>query len=881
MTKGRRLLPALFISIATFAAAEGARWAALAALVCGLLLAGLMARRLQPLGVTAASALVVGWLGPVALPLFVLAALLPILGASAAVGCSATVLLAAEWAPKMAVLAAQGKPSATSALAIMVAPVLAASGLAFAMPREARARALGRIFSIGGLCGAAIWGLCQARWIGADLITAPVVRLALAFGFATLCSAGLTTSAPARSRAPVLLAVLMLLSAAGSAAVASRGDPVASVIFDEAHGDWASVSLALGPDDFGRNTTYSWRALANLLEASGVRVERRAQALSFEPPPREALYVLKMPLEAIEPAFAQALLEWVAAGGRLLVVADHTDLFDTAQNLNEFLAPLNIRIAPTAVFDRLGQPPVAPRAHWAGADWLRASADHRYLTGSSFEVLPWWALPVHTYGMSFAEQAVYFKANRFGYFQPDLVHPYGNHIAVAMLAHGKGAIQVWLDSTHWSTFTAFQSTYQDAFWQTMRRSGLSLSPKIYRVALLASSVLAAALLLWPRPPGLLTGGLALAVGVTLGSVIAVRLVEGAPAGAARMVEAVLGSAASAELLTPIVESASRNYSRALTSLQKWSPVRLHASATRAVAASAGPVLLVDPSTHELPAASRILEWVETGRRVVILSDPRVLTASDQQRWWRELGFVLRAERGLSEERDASSDLLGRREPAMARHAVLRFSPLDTSPWTETESTHLAQAFVLRPSVHRATHPSGVLVLSSRSEQFSDAAMGDVWDGVPVDDVSRAREHELARLVVGDQAVRGLRDAQAPRRGALAAAAPSALPNRFIVVSQGQLQAEGTLSAQSPGVELSFAETPDAFAWRLREEAARFLPQCSLDASSGYCARTLVDSRLVEWLVVPRIDASGRVQRIELIHEGRFSGVRDGMNVLFE
>ena len=881
MNEGRKLLPALFVFLAIFCAAEEVRWAGICAVACALLNLALARPGLVPGVFTVATSGLVAWLGPVALPLLALVILPGSFGAAGGVACASSIALASVLAPQLTVFCASLDARLASAASAIMAPLLCSLALVTVAPVGARGKALVRAATLCAAAAATLWVVLVGTGIGPDMLSHPFSRAAFGVALVAVGATGSGTGVAFGTQPSLRLASVALLSAGTTAWFASQGDPVATIVFDEAHGEWASTTLPLGPDDFGRSTTYSWRALANVLQASGVAVERRTEARTFVPASRDALYVLKMPVDAIDPQFAKELLAWVGTGGRLLVVADHTDLFDTTQNLNAVLESLGIRIAPTAVFDRLGQPPVVPRAHWSGPDWMRPELDHRYLTGSSFERLPWAALSVHTYGMSFAEQAVYFKANRFGYFSPGLSHPYGNHPVVVMLAHGAGTIQVWLDSTHWSTFTAFHSSYQDDFWQAMNRSGLQRAARLYPYALAALALLAAGLILLPRAPVPLHMGVALVLGVLLGATASARLVDGSPLLPSRSVSVAIGQSASVELLTPIVESASRNYPRALASLQKWAPVRLHPSASRALDATGASVVLIDLDPGELPTASRVLEWVQAGKRVVILSDQRLLTLVEHQRWLRELGFVLRAERNLAAERDVSSDLLGRREPVLARHASVRFATTGSSMWTETESMQLAQFFVLRPSPHRMASPTGLLVLSSRSEQFSDAAMGEVWDGVPADDLSRARERQFARLVIGESVPEielDLVDAPRVRRPA---ASNLDLPSRFIVVSQGRVQAEGTLSEASPGEELSLAETPDAFVWRLREEAASFMPSCRVDPANGYCSRTLVDSRLVEWLVVPELDPRGRIQRLELIHEGRLSGVREGINVVLE
>ena len=880
-TKGRNYLPALFISIAAFAAVEEARWAVVAAIGCGILLSFFTFSNTKNLSVQLLGVGTVILIGPVALPILTFLGLVSSLGIGVAINCAVVIALLSEWAPKLGLITSS--PAFASAVGAIVAPLAASLALATASQPDKRLNTILLAIGMALVWLLVIWTICQFQWIGADVFSNPIFRMGMVVLFVALTYSKIDISPPIIKKGDLALAMSLLLTSFLIAAQISRGEAAKSVVFDEAHGDWASVSLPLGPNDFGRNTTYSWRAIANMLPIANVPVVKHSQQGQFPALTNDQLYVVKMPLESIEPQYGAEILHWVSSGGRLLVVADHTDLFDTTQNLNNFLAPTGVKISPTAVFNRYGQPPTVPRSSWGGPTWLQKSSDHRYLTGASFESLPWWTLPLHTYGKSFAEQAVYFKPNRFGYFVPDLAQTYSNHIAVAMLSHGNGSIQIWLDSTHWSTFAAFQSNYQDAFWQTINRSGFNLAPKIYAVSLALISLLGIIFLLKVQYSRILVFLLTIAMGSMLGAAASVRLVDSSPPKKMQITSAVLGPTASSELLAPIVESPERNYSRALTALQKWTPLRMRPSIEEEDKYSSKAVLLIDPSTETLTNASEILEKILSGKRITILSNSRLLTTTDQQKWFSDLGFVMRSERGLSEERDASSDQLGRRQANLSRRTILRFSPIGSSPWVETESSHLAQTFVPRSALNRSNSEIGALILSSRSDQFSDAAMGDVWDGVPADDLAKERESELAQLVLGDSAVSiiaGKTTKNEIPRTQLTQLSISLL-NRYLIVAQGKLVAEGTLAKKSSQVELSFSETPQASVWRLRNDVGRFIADCTLDAKTEYCSKTLVDSKLVEWFVMPKFDQRGQINRLELIQEGRFSGLQHGVNILLE
>lgn len=860
------------------------RWATLLSLALGILAVGSQVRRADRAVIVSCATLLVLWIGPSGLPIFALVTLAGPNTVSAGLAVASTIFVVTELAPKFSTFSIALTPAITTAVSASLPPVLAALALVSTAPKSQRAQLSLKIVFLGTLCIVAISGLCEFRWLSVDLVTHPVSRMIICVGFVLLCADlnNLKELVEARKEEVSLRFTLVLVLFPALITIALfRGQGADSVVFDEAHGDWASVTLPLGPDDFGRHITYSWRAIANTLEASGISVAKNSSRTEFKAPPLSALFVLKMPLEQINPEFRKGLFEWVEEGGRLLVVADHTDLFDTTQNLNDFLSPIGAQIAATAVFNRSGQPPTSPRTTWLGFTWLRDQSDYRYLTGASFVRLPWWAITVQVYGMSFAEQAVYFKANRFGYFQPDLAHPYTNHIAALMLPLGNGSVQIWLDSTHWSTFASFHANYQDSFWQSMRRSGAVLALKIYFVGLITLCFLGISSVFMRGEIRLVRTLLSIALGFALGGAAVIRINDAEITSSPNSIVAVLGDSATSELLTPIVESPSRNYARALTSLQKWVPVRLEPNTKNTETSEAKSLLFIDPAVDDLPNISRVLEWISTGKRVVFLSDSRLLTSPSQKRWLRDLGFDLRFERGLSGERDASSDLVGRREISIARNQVVRFLPLGISPWLESESTHLAQTFMLKNSKERETRPTGALILSARSDQFSDAAIGNVWDGVPADDIAISRERELSRLVLGDTPVSRSMP-QIKLNSALHIANRLKIEfTKFLVVSQGELVAEGSLASDLDATDLSFAETPSASARRLRDDALKFLPKCTIDLATGYCTRALIDSKFIDWFVFPELDSAGRIRRLELIHEGRFSGVRHGLHVLFE
>jgi hypothetical protein len=344
----------------------------------------------------------------------------------------------------------------------------------------------------------------------------------------------------------------------------------------------------------------------------------------------------------------------------------------------------------------------------------------------------------------------------------------------------------------------------------------------------------------------------------------------------------MGSNASVELLPTLVQSPERNYARALTSLQKWLPVRLYENTTMHGFNEAKNILYIDPDTNQLPSVNQVLDWMETGKHVTVMSTAAFLTTTEQKTWLYRLGFGLRHERSVLEERDVSSDLLGRRETSISRQSILKLSPHENSEWAEIETKQLAQVYKLRVSQHHKREVSGTITFITRSDKFSDASMGDVWDGLPVDDISRNLERGLANLVLGPSFVRPIKKEELPVKVIINHQfKPKNYFYRYLVASGGKLQAEGLLGDYSTQTELSFSETPDAFAWRLMNEVNAFLSKCELDKNSGYCKRTFVDSRLTEWTVIPGYLPNGVIKKLEIIHDGKLSGLQQDLHVVFE
>lgn len=720
---------------------------------------------------------------------------------------------------------------------------------------------------------ALVLDMSAGYWIGPSLFTNQVARLVLAVLPAVV--AGSFTNIQISDTPPLKLAAIPALL--GAAAVALiPGSPVSEIVFDEGHGKWETVQSSFGPDDFGRSANYTYSQLfqrAKHLAGKSSILESESAPL----PGTNALLVIKMPAEPLSDGFATRVSTWVERGGRLLVIADHTDLYDTTQHVNALLSKhFGVRVNADATYNPTGMP-TTPKVAMAGALLGRIDAHGRqfaWQTGASFEQLPVMGLELMTYGPSFAETGDYSRANRFGPFVPELTKRFFKHSAVVAVPHGKGAVAVLLDSTPWSNFSIFREQYSQMLRGLV---GALEHPKqifILSGAAIALGLLACLAMFLPSRLmvpilGLMLGG-TLSSGIAVGSVSWSEHLEGRDFG----LRVVAGSNARLEFLKQILVPGERNYSRIVSAMGKYGLMPLASTPGTEVPTldNAKRWLLIEPSAEQLPKYQDVFNHLRRGGDLVILFTPEQATQPPVLAWLSEWGLLTQRSIGLSVSdgiRSMSGSFLGGRSPVLGREIRIITNPKGTSLLNSYEADQYLQSYTLRPT--RLPRESGLLTIGFAADQFTDDAVGDVWEGIYPSSIGRQRERLLASVLLGEE-----RPPLMPASLVRAQRAPTKLP-AFIVLENGEQKLTG-----------KFADPADddpttAYFRSLREQASDFIakncPQ-NRQVKMTQCSSRLLGDDMVEWLVSWRSGGDGEVLTIELLHDRRIGGLGSTWNVLF-
>ncbi len=656
------------------------------------------------------------------------------------------------------------------------------------------------------------------------------------------------------------------------------------VIFDESHGEWESTKTSFEPNDFGRSFTYTYRVLFDYVQTLDKK------ALRYDggtlPSPENSLFVLKMPTKALEEGFITAISQWTKNGGALLVVADHTNLFDTTAHLSPLLERLNgVQIGHTANFNKAGLP--ASTNIGIGGSIIGhltgVSQNFTYLTGATFDRIPYGAAILGLYGPSFSEGAVYQQPNRFGTFKPSSRHAYGNHASLLAYPHGKGTVYVLADSTPWSNFSIFKATYQDLFRHLVEVSEFKNYVWFLTLSIYVSTVLLLVLTIMAGNSVFAVMALGVAAFFFVSNLtISADLHNPFSRSQTPKVNAFVGSEATVEFLSQVVPVGTQNFSRILAALQKYSrPIRLTSETGPPFENSAPSNLLIYPAVDNLPSAYRCLDYLSNGGRLVILFDPHHAQNVALKNWLDSLSLLIQPTRVLAHSENPAYFLEDRFYQPVFRHQAFRVSAFSSSNLIERDSTDLWQVFELRNQKIDASRPAGSLVISFQASQFSDAAIGDVWDGSIPSFLSMLRESQLAGALFS-----GKYKEQSPVVSWSNDLAPKhsvyrPLLQNYAVTKDGAKLFSGTFGntivrSQDAGI----GESAKPYLAKLQDHVLKFWKEeCSMGTENAICLKRFIASDNVEWVV--HFSSKGRdLQAIELIHDQKFSGLAASYNILF-
>lgn len=507
---------------------------------------------------------------------------------------------------------------------------------------------------------------------------------------------------------------------------------IENILFDESHGNWETVNENFEPNKFGRGVNYTY---SELYEYSKKLVQKSYTLNNEEEnlPSLNSLIILKTPLQEFSDNFIEKINKWVEMGGRLMIIADHTNLFDTTENLNKLLKTFDLKISSDAVFDKNGMP---NRPSTGELGYLLGRIDagidkYPWQTGTTMEKIKPGSVSLSSYGMSFKESADYSRPNRFGKFDPDAKIPFLNSTGIVNSVYGKGTILIVLDSTPWSNFALFRYPYLDIFKTLIETQEHVITLNILGYLPYVNIILLILLIIFRKNIFIYVSFLSLGFLIGNSSIIGFHTINKENEMNLYDIGVSVGKSAYIEFLPQLVPLGFNNYSRILSSLNKYNHrIQAYTFKNYSDLSDFKNIILLEPnSIEELPNRDELYKDLRNGRNITILFSENAKTDKEIIKWFNEIGLYITSNKVLAFSEgliDEKSGILGKKTivPLSINNFVIKAK--STSLLKKYISDDIFQSFEIRPSSFPRT--SGLLNISFSSSQFSDMAIGDVWEG---------------------------------------------------------------------------------------------------------------------------------------------------------
>jgi hypothetical protein len=335
------------------------------------------------------------------------------------------------------------------------------------------------------------------------------------------------------------------------------------------------------------------------------------------------------------------------------------------------------------------------------------------------------------------------------------------------------------------------------------------------------------------------------------------------------------------LLSQLVPAGERNFSRIVSSTAKY---RLLPNASapgegKATLEEASNWLLIEPSVHQLPDAKSLRDYLRVGGSATILFAPEQAADPGIKSWLADLGLELSRQNSLSlSGNSGQAGLLSKRGAMLLRETRYATFALDTSLLKGYASDALIQTYTIRPTSFPRT--TGFLSIGFSSDQFSDDAVGEVWEGIRPSSIGRQRERLLGSVLLGEE-----RPPLFPEDLTVATGADSGSANlkRFIVLENGKKILEGALDSERPGDFAAIDPETRPLLWlsELRAETLAFIEdRCPKQDRLTQCDGRLLGPGLIEWAVTWTSNDYGSPIAVEVLHERRWSGQPYTWNIVY-
>lgn len=265
---------------------------------------------------------------------------------------------------------------------------------------------------------------------------------------------------PRKAADPTPGAIGLLTAASFAIGVAVLLDPpgpqkAGRVLIDEYHSTWEPTQKPFDTTWYGHDAGYNYACLYDYLSRF-YALDRLTNQIS-EATLRDCdVLILKVPTASYAPAELDVLKSFVACGGSLLLIGEHTDVFLTSSHLNQvarmfgFEYRMDCCFSIDGKFEQLYTPPFVPHPivqHMPpmNCEVTCSIQPHSWFGRAAMLSSGLWNLP-----------ADYHASNFYPQVEDRADARYGSFIQFWTMRHGAGRVAAFTDSTIYSNFSVYE-----------------------------------------------------------------------------------------------------------------------------------------------------------------------------------------------------------------------------------------------------------------------------------------------------------------------------------------------------------------------------------------------------------------------------------------
>lgn len=648
------------------------------------------------------------------------------------------------------------------------------------------------------------------------------------------------------------------------------------IVFDESHGNWASVNNNFNEESFGRNYFYSYSILREF-------VERKYETKFFKKEKeivlnkKKSLLIIKMPIKQLSKSYIERVSEWVSNGGHLLVISDHTNLYNSTFYLNELLNRFGILISETAVFDKNGQP---NRYTNSLTSFLFPSADSNienmeWLTGSSLKTFPANFIPLGTYNLSYSEDGDYSNPNRFGKFQPQLSLPLINHISFGKTNYKKGKVYILLDSTPWSNFSLSKEMYKKYVSNILIICETNLYDFMHYL-LIGMLIYLIFQLSFKSKENYSFSLFLLLTYLLLSYITGNQILQKLNTGTDYDTAVYSGTKVNYEILNQLVPIGESNFTRIVGSLNRngLNPLIFDKKEKRLNLEESSKILAIQPTISQLPYSYEVIDYLRNGGSLTLLFSKSQSSNMQIKEWLSELGIYIRQKSNygfVESPRHEKDNLLSRDQTFAIKNISWLTYSSNSSLFKLQYMNNIIQSFIVRPI--NLPYQGGFLNISFSSEQFSDSVIGDIWEGTIPSNIAVQQERMLANLIKGNFNIKLTKEFISNNKNKLSQFTKYGLFEDGKIILNGEFS-EGIIDNFNP------SKNAETYLFSLLNQALSFINIHCLDGPvEGECLSNYVSEDMLEWRIKFRKE-NHNISAIELIHQRDSNGLNYTYNIVY-